>query len=243
MYHLVRTGALCHECHYNVHSNVQAQNTIFGDGTGCVVDGTPPCPAGSAGLPPDAEDGVPDGVSDTHLINFAPGGPLPLYSGERTCADDTPLVADDPACGPGPQDPNPTLTDARINVFDGVEGVTSDRPVWYYQKTTATDTLNTFGVFRCNLRCHGVVMSTCYYITDRTIDENMNGPLTSGAATWCAGGQQQSAITFGAVPPAVKEFLAGLGQALTPPELATRSTKPGQGRDQSHGPHGSVARR
>ncbi|MEO5656527.1 MAG: cytochrome c3 family protein, partial [Nitrospiria bacterium] len=30
MYHLQRTGALCHECHYNVHSNAEAQNTIFG---------------------------------------------------------------------------------------------------------------------------------------------------------------------------------------------------------------------
>ncbi len=247
MYHLVRTGALCHECHYNVHSNVQAQNTIYGDGTGCVVDGTPPCPTtptGTAGLPPDAEDGVLDGVSDTHLINFAPGGPT-LYSGERPCADA--LGGDAPCSLPANTNPNPEDTDARYNVFDGVEGVTSDRPVWYYQKTTATDTGNTFGVFRCNLRCHGVVMSTCYYITDRTLNENMNGPL-GGAATWCAGGQaQQGPITFGAVPPTIKEFLAGLGQALTPPELAARSTAPGQGRDQSHGPtHGlnrSVARR
>ncbi|MFQ5900529.1 MAG: hypothetical protein ACE5IH_03120, partial [Thermodesulfobacteriota bacterium] len=52
-------GAVCHECHQNVHSNVEAQNTIYGDGLGGM-------------LPPDAEDGIIDGVSSTHLLNFGP---------------------------------------------------------------------------------------------------------------------------------------------------------------------------
>ena len=51
--------AVCHECHHNVHSNVEAQNTIYGDGLGGM-------------LPPDSEDGIADGVSSTHLLNFAP---------------------------------------------------------------------------------------------------------------------------------------------------------------------------
>ncbi|MBI3609365.1 MAG: hypothetical protein HY204_01520 [Nitrospirae bacterium] len=59
MYHLRWTGAMCHECHYNVHSNVEALNTIFGDGRGGM-------------LPPDSVDGMTDGVVGTHLINFGP---------------------------------------------------------------------------------------------------------------------------------------------------------------------------
>ena len=51
--------AVCHECHHNVHSNVEAQNTIYGDGLGGM-------------LPPDDHDGILDGVSSTHLLNFAP---------------------------------------------------------------------------------------------------------------------------------------------------------------------------
>ena len=51
--------AVCHECHHNVHSNVEAQNTIYGDGLGGM-------------LPPDSEDGILDGVSSTHLLNFGP---------------------------------------------------------------------------------------------------------------------------------------------------------------------------
>lgn len=59
-FHLRYTGAYCHECHYNVHSNVEATNTIYGNGLG-------------GQLPDDSEDGMNDGVIGTHLINFAPG--------------------------------------------------------------------------------------------------------------------------------------------------------------------------
>jgi hypothetical protein len=59
MYHLRWSGAMCHECHYNIHSNVEALNTIYGDGSG-------------GSLPPDSVDGMTDGVVNTHLINFAP---------------------------------------------------------------------------------------------------------------------------------------------------------------------------
>jgi predicted CXXCH cytochrome family protein len=59
MYHLRWSGAMCHECHYNIHSNVEGLNTIYGDGTG-------------GALAPDSVDGMSDGVSGTHLINFAP---------------------------------------------------------------------------------------------------------------------------------------------------------------------------
>lgn len=59
MYHLEFTGAYCHECHYNVHSNVEATNTIYGDGMGGL-------------LPPDSLDGAVDNVVNTHLINFGP---------------------------------------------------------------------------------------------------------------------------------------------------------------------------
>jgi hypothetical protein len=58
LYHL-STGAVCHDCHHNVHSNVEAQNTIFGNGFG-------------AQLPPDSHDNITDGKIDTHLINFGP---------------------------------------------------------------------------------------------------------------------------------------------------------------------------
>ncbi|MBI3811983.1 MAG: hypothetical protein HY283_07245 [Nitrospirae bacterium] len=62
MYHLRWSGAMCHECHYNIHSNVEALNTIYGDGHGGL-------------LPPDGTDdgsGNADGVIGTHLINFGP---------------------------------------------------------------------------------------------------------------------------------------------------------------------------
>jgi hypothetical protein len=59
MYHLRWSGAMCHECHYNVHSNVEALNTIYGDGRG-------------GSLADDSVDGITDGVRGTHLINFGP---------------------------------------------------------------------------------------------------------------------------------------------------------------------------
>jgi len=217
MYHLVRTGAYCHECHYNVHSNVQANNTIYGDGSGC-IGGTPGCPAG---LPPDEEDGVVDGVSDTHLINFAPGGPT-TYTGERRC-EEGPEPSDRNADffnqvvgNPCPQDetlsgdPNPGVGSSR-NIFEGVEGVTADRPVWYFDASFNPPR------FRCNLRCHGVVMSTCFYVTTTTpgypaFDPNFSmnlGSPNSPASAWCAGGQEQRArINFGSLPPEIKELVA-----------------------------------
>ena len=79
MYHLQYTGAMCHECHYNVHSNVEAQNTQYGDGLGTRADrDISKCSGSLTGgitypcLPPDSEDGISDGVIDTHLINFSP---------------------------------------------------------------------------------------------------------------------------------------------------------------------------
>jgi hypothetical protein len=78
MYHLQYTGAMCHECHYNVHSNVEAQNTQFGDGAGTRADiNVAVCTGVTTGvtypcLPPDSEDGISDGIVDTHLINFSP---------------------------------------------------------------------------------------------------------------------------------------------------------------------------
>jgi hypothetical protein len=212
MYHLRRTGAYCHECHYNIHSNVQATNTIYGDGTGC-IGGTPGC---AAGLPPDSEDGVVDGVSDTHLINFAPGGPT-NYSGERKCnevpepgdrlTDPANLAVSCPSVGPV-GDPNPGNANTQVNVFEGVEGVTADRPVWYYDASVTPRR------FRCNLRCHGVVMATCFYVT--TSDPNYQNPPPSDpnfamnpGQGWCAGGQEQRArINFGAIPQEIKELVA-----------------------------------
>ncbi len=240
MYHLQRTGALCHECHYNVHSNVEAQNTIFGDGTGC-IGGTANCPAG---LPPDTEDGIADGVSDTHLINFAPGGPA-LYSGERRCNDAGVSGAEDVPCSNTTfttleqTHPNPTNaggafpTDVKPNVFEGVEGVTATLPVWYYTETLARDDLAAppFGVFRCNLRCHGVVMSTCFYMgnANQGLDKNMNRTTPGGASgdTWCAGGRGQIApITTGsAAPPEIQKLLAEFGRNLTSGRLAEETKR------------------
>ncbi len=83
IYHLTLGAAYCHECHNNVHSNIEATNTLYGDGTGRIY---PNCGAGSPAnplgnpltdppgcLPTDDEDGIADGVVGTHLINFAPG--------------------------------------------------------------------------------------------------------------------------------------------------------------------------
>jgi len=57
-YHL-DARAVCHDCHHNVHSNVEAQNTIYGDGMG-------------GQLPDDLHDDIADGKINTHLINFGP---------------------------------------------------------------------------------------------------------------------------------------------------------------------------
>jgi predicted CXXCH cytochrome family protein len=80
MYHMRYTGAYCHECHYNVHSNVEATDTMYGDGAGGL-------------LPPDITDGALDGVVNTHLINFGPQADATIDSkpawryqgGEFTC--------------------------------------------------------------------------------------------------------------------------------------------------------------
>ncbi|HLE17982.1 MAG TPA: hypothetical protein VI728_06830, partial [Syntrophales bacterium] len=65
------TSAVCHDCHHNVHSNVEAQNTIYGDGFG-------------GQLPADNHDNLTDGKINTHLLNFGPtedgsGGPKPRW--------------------------------------------------------------------------------------------------------------------------------------------------------------------
>ena len=70
-----------------------------------------------------------------------------------------------------------------MDIFLGVEGVTADFPVWYYDADGA-------GVgnpaFRCNLRCHGVVMATCFYKAEL-------GGVVSPGFFWCAGGTEQRA--------------------------------------------------
>ncbi len=216
MYHLVRTGADCHECHYNIHSNTQATNTIYGDGTGYVVENLANCntsPTSTSptqnciGLPPDLEDGVDDDISDTHLISFAPGGPT-NYSSDHRCNDASETSGADSPCGPytfsAGTDPNPGSAASRLNIFEGVEGVTADRPVWYYDASVTPPR------FRCNLRCHGVVMSTCFYRT--TTDPNYNpsdDPAMNPGTGWCAGGREQNApIQFGALPSEVKDLVA-----------------------------------
>ena len=188
MYHLVRTGAYCHECHMNLHSNAQARNTIYGSGSGTIVgvSGSPgysgncTAPAaGCVGLPPDLEDGILDGVSDTHLINFAPGGPTG-YIGELQ--------------PPGPA--TPVGFDHYANA--GVEGVTAPLPVWYFDGS-ATSGVGDAGRFRCNMRCHGVVMATCHYRAVNSLLDPVNlsvGNEAGGDPTaWCSGGiTQESCI-------------------------------------------------
>jgi len=192
MYHLVRTGAYCHECHYNVHSNAQARNTIFGDGTDCVLGVN--C-AGNAGLPPDSEDGITDGISDTHLLNFSIGGPtvhkghepVTLSDGSVPCVQETPIagyntVNDSAACPDWYQ--------------QAIEGVTAPNPVWYYDSDSSPNidpgvTNLGFDAFRCNLRCHGVVMATCFYRPESIAGGNQEN--VSPGQFWCAGGQAQRA--------------------------------------------------
>lgn len=140
IYHMSLGAVYCHECHNNVHSNIEAPNTIYGDGTGRIY---PNCGAGSPGnpfgnsfndppgcLPPDNDDGIADGVVGTHLINFAPGV---------------------------------------------VEGATASKPKWYVDVIAGTN--QTF--FRCDLRCHGITMSTCHYKPSTF--------LPVGGSLWCAG--------------------------------------------------------
>jgi hypothetical protein len=144
-----------------------------------------------------------DDVSDTHLINFAPGGPS-NYTGERRCDDPVEASGAEVSCAGSPSgDPNPSSVgnvNLRYNIFEGVEGVTADGPVWYYDASIYPPR------FRCNLRCHGVVMSTCFYITDKNVNKDMNI-----GQNWCAGGQgQQTPITFGAIPTEARDLVAKL---------------------------------
>ncbi|MBI5756431.1 MAG: hypothetical protein HZA12_05840 [Nitrospirae bacterium] len=94
-YHLKYTGAYCHECHYNVHSNIESANTIYGDGNG-------------GELWSDSADGILDDIIGTHLVNFAPGR---------------------------------------------VAGKSYGKPKLYYTQNR----------IYCNLSCHNVDMSTCFY--------------------------------------------------------------------------------
>jgi hypothetical protein len=94
-----------------------------------------------------------------------------------------------------------------------------------------TEGTTPYPVFRCNLRCHGVVMSTCFYIgnADRTLNRRMNrGTLPNGnqVDTWCAGGRDQIApITVGSAPPQIKQFLAQLGQGFLSGGIAAGAKK------------------
>lgn len=152
-YHLRLSGAYCHECHNNVHSNIEGPNTIYGDASGRVY---PDCGAGSPGnpsgnpltdppgcLPPDNEDGITDGVVDTHLINFAPGL---------------------------------------------VEGATDIKPRWFYDIQQFGST--TYVLFRCDLKCHGVNMSTCHYRPTPSFQNETDRegePGKTPGSRWCAG--------------------------------------------------------
>lgn len=149
MYHLRLSGAFCHECHNNVHSNIEAVNTIYGDGTGraypkCGYNSpdpegdTNPLSNPSGCLPPDEEDGIVDGVVDTHLINFAP---------------------------------------------EMVISSTADKPRWYYDMQVYGGT--TYQLFRCDLKCHGVNMSTCHYRSTPGLPNSITG--STALARWCAG--------------------------------------------------------
>jgi hypothetical protein len=173
MYHLSRTGAYCHECHYNVHSNAQARNTIYGNGRDCVL-GDSNCL--SAGLPPDDEDGMIDGISDTHLINFSVAGPT-VHTGHH------PVTVD------GYVPCNGNELECKDWFKDSVEGVTAPYPVWYYDSTDqpvpSDNAGSTMQAFRCNLRCHGVVMATCFYKPSGSI-------YVSPGQFWCAGGIVQA---------------------------------------------------
>lgn len=153
MYHLRLSGSYCHECHNNVHSNIEAQNTIYGDGSGRIY---PDCGAGSPGnpggnpltdppgcLPQDDEDGIADGVVDTHLINFAPGL---------------------------------------------VEGATDIKPRWFYDIQQFGGT--TYSLFRCDLKCHGINMSTCHYRPTPSFPQEKDKegePDRTPGSKWCAG--------------------------------------------------------
>ena len=185
MYHLVRTGAYCHECHYNVHSNAQARNTIYGDGTDCVM---PSC-SGNAGLPPDDEDGIMDGISDTHLINFSIGGPT-THTGHQPVTvsnGSIPCIQEPFGSSGAVNDPN-----ACFDWYQqSIEGVTAPYPVWYYDGDSSVFQNNGLNAFRCNLRCHGVVMATCFY---RPLSiSGSTGENVSPGDFWCAGGQAQRA--------------------------------------------------
>lgn len=63
--HLVdRTNARCHECHYNVHSNIESGNTLYVR----IIKANVPCTDASSGIG-DCNTGH---ENSTHLINFAP---------------------------------------------------------------------------------------------------------------------------------------------------------------------------
>lgn len=154
MYHLRLSGSYCHECHNNVHSNIEAVNTIYGDGTGRVYPTcgyNSPAPQGDTNpltnppgcLPADNEDGITDGVVDTHLINFAPAL---------------------------------------------VQGATATKPRWFYDLQDFGGT--TYSLFRCDLKCHGITMSTCHYRPTPSFPQELDRqgePGSTPGSRWCAG--------------------------------------------------------
>lgn len=154
LYHMRLSGSMCHECHNNVHSNIEAQNTVYGDSTGRIYPqcgynspdpqgNTNPLTNPSGCLPPDDEDGIPDGVVDTHLINFAPGV---------------------------------------------VEGHTGIKPRWFYETQDFGGT--PYKLFRCDLKCHGVTMSTCHYKPSPSFPQELDKggePGSTPGSRWCAG--------------------------------------------------------
>ena len=154
LYHMRLSGAMCHECHNNVHSNIEAPNTAYGDSTGRIYPtcgynspdpqgNTNPLTNPSVCLPPDDEDGSFDGVVDTHLINFAPGV---------------------------------------------VEGATGVKPRWFYEIQDFGGTQ--YKLFRCDLKCHGVNMSTCHYKPTPSFPQELDKqgePAETPGSRWCAG--------------------------------------------------------
>ncbi|MFQ5454799.1 MAG: cytochrome c3 family protein [Nitrospirota bacterium] len=140
--HIRYSDAKCHDCHNNVHSNLQAPNTIYGNHNGDCVGysgDNPPQPDNECyqdisdpnfGLPPNnnpQDDGT-DGNGDTqhtdlHLINFNPAS---------------------------------------------VRGNQSSKPRWYWGKSKWEDNWISSNdpsqkYMNCDLRCHGRVMNECSY--------------------------------------------------------------------------------
>lgn len=148
--HINYSDAKCHDCHNNVHSNIEAPNTIYGNDNGICTD--------------DGQGTFINGLRAHDACYQDPGvekGLVPDYNPQ----DDGPIGN----CDFGDPENSCNRTATHLVNFNpiSVTGNQSSKPRWFYgfNKWQKDDELNNPAqkYMNCDVRCHNRVMNECAY--------------------------------------------------------------------------------